>query len=79
MFLFDAARFNRLAWQQARDTQQLSIEEVLQQVFAQTWKREAIPSKVVAGEAVQMAANWVVLDASLSMLDSGRLHPQVQA
>ncbi len=79
MFLFDAARFNRLAWQQARDTQQLSIEEVLQQVFAQTWKREAIPNKVVAGEAVQMAANWVVLDASLSMLDSGRLHPQVQA
>lgn len=79
LFLFDAARFNRLAWQQARDAQQLSVEEVLQQSFASTWKRDATTSKVLAGEAVQLAANWVVLDATLSMLDSGRLHPQVQA
>ncbi len=79
LFLFDTARFNRLAWQHARDAQQLGVDELLKQIFAVTWQRGAIDGKVVAGEAVQLASNWVVLDAVLSMLDSGRLHPQVQA
>ncbi|MFZ6798851.1 zinc-dependent metalloprotease [Undibacterium sp. Di24W] len=79
MFLFDAARINRLAWQQANDAQQLGVTELFKQVFDQTWKREPIPSHLVAGEAVQLAANWVILDATLNLLDSGRLHPQVQA
>lgn len=79
LFLFDAARFNRLAWQHARDAQQLGVQESLQVVFDQTWKRDAIPASIVAGEAVQLAANWVVLDAILNLIDSGRLHPQVQA
>lgn len=79
LFLFDAARFNRLAWQHARDAQQVSVDEVLRQVFAATWQRDAVPSKVNAGEAVQLASNWVVLDATLGLLESGRLHPQVQA
>ncbi|TXI94544.1 MAG: DUF5117 domain-containing protein [Burkholderiaceae bacterium] len=79
LFLFDSARFNRLAWQHARDTQQIGTTELLKQVFAATWQRDAIQQKVVAGEAVQLASNWVVLDAVLNMLDGGRLHPQVQA
>lgn len=79
MFLFDAARINRLAWQQANDAQQLGVTELFKQAFEQTWKRETIPSHVVAGEAVQLAANWVVLDATLNLIDSARLHPQVQA
>lgn len=79
LFLLDAARFNRLAWQHARDAQQLGVQESLQVVFDQTWKRDAIPASIVAGEAVQLAANWVVLDAVLNLIDGGRLHPQVQA
>ena len=79
LFLFDTARFNRTAWQHARDAQQLGVDELLKQIFAATWQRDAIDGKVVAGEAVQLASNWVVLDAVLSMLDSGRLHPQAQA
>jgi hypothetical protein len=79
LFLFDAARINRLAWQQANDAQQLGVAELFKQVFDQTWKREAIPNNLVAGEAVQLAANWVILDATLNLLESARLHPQVQA
>lgn len=79
LFLFDAARINRLAWQQSRDAQQLGVSELFKQVFDQTWKRDAVASKVIAGEAVQLAANWVVLDAVLNLIVSARLHPQVQA
>ncbi|MBR7800356.1 zinc-dependent metalloprotease [Undibacterium sp. FT137W] len=78
-FLFDPSRINRLSWQHARDIQQLGVSELLQQVFERTWKRSSVPSNVVAGEAVQLASNWVVLDAVLNLIDSGRLHPQVQA
>ncbi len=78
-FLFDASRVNRLAWQHASDPQQLGVTELLHQVLAQTWKREATPKHLIAGEAVQLAANWVILDAALNLLDGGRLHPQVQA
>ncbi len=78
-FLFDAARVNRLYWQQSTDTQQVGVAELFQQTFAQTWKRDSVGPKLVAGEAVQLAANWVVLDAVMQLLDGGRLHPQVQA
>ncbi len=77
--LFDAERLNRLAWQQARDPAQLGVDGLLQQVFQATWQREAVPARVVAGEALQLASNWVVLDAMLNLLDSGKLHPQVAA
>jgi hypothetical protein len=79
LFLFDAARINRLAWQHSSDTQQLGVSELFKQVFEQTWKRDAVAPKLIAGEAVQLAANWVVLDAVLSLIDGARLHPQVQA
>ena len=40
LFLFDAARINRLAWQHAIDgQQQLGVRELFQQVFKQTWQR----------------------------------------
>jgi hypothetical protein len=79
LFLFDAARINRLAWQHSSDTQQLGVSELFKQVFEQTWKRDTVAPKLIAGEAVQLAANWVVLDAVLNLIDGARLHPQVQA
>ncbi len=78
-FVFDASRFNRLAWQHARDAQQPGVQETLDQLLAAGWKREAVPAALPAGEAVQLAANWVVLDAALKLVDGGNLHPQVQA
>ena len=57
----------------------MGVSELFKQVFDQTWKRDAIAPKVIAGEAVQLAANWVVLDAVLNLIDGARLHPQVQA
>ncbi len=78
-FLFDATRLNRLAWQNARDNGQPGVSELLELVLAKTWKRESVPKSLVAGEAVQVAANWVVLDSLLNVLDGGRLHPGVDA
>jgi len=78
-FLLDPARLNRLAWQHARDPQQPGAAEALNLLLQRTWKREAVPASVPGGEAVQMAANWVLLDATLNLLDGGKLHPGVQA
>lgn len=77
-FLFDPARLNRLAWQHARDAQQPGAAELLGSVFRGTWQRTEVGT-TGGGEAVQLAANWVVLDAALGALDSGQLHPQVEA
>jgi hypothetical protein len=77
-FVFDASRFNRLAWQHARDAQQPGVQETLEAVLSASWKREPVPG-LAAGEAVQLSANWVVLDAALKMLDGGNLHAQVAA
>ncbi len=77
--LFDPERLNRLAWQQARDAQQPGVAGLLDLVLQATWQREPVPACVVGGEAVQLAANWVVLDAMLNVLDGGKLHPQVAA
>ena len=73
-FLFDAGRLNRLYWQRARDAAQPGLSEVVDTVLARTWKRDAVPAGVVGGEAVQLAANWVVLDALLLAVDRGGLH-----
>lgn len=78
-FLFDAARLNRLAWQHARDASQPGLQEVVGAVLAKTWRRDAIPSSLAGAEAVQLAANWVVLDAMLSAVDGGGLHASVEA
>ena len=78
-FLLDAERLNRLTWQHARDAQQPGAAETVNLLLQRTWKREAVPASVPGGEAVQVAANWVLLDAMLNVLEGGKLHPGVQA
>ena len=78
-FLLDAGRINRLSWQHARDPQQPGVQELLSLLLERTWKREPVPSSVPGGEAVQLAADWVLLDATLNLLDSSKLHPNVDA
>ena len=78
-FLFAPQRLNRLAWQHARDAHEPGVADMLDVVFRGTWQRDRIADGVPAGDAVQTAANWVVLDALLSALDAGQLHAQVDA
>ncbi|WP_342118692.1 zinc-dependent metalloprotease [Pseudoduganella sp. OTU4001] len=78
-FLFDASRLNRLYWQHARDAAMPGTGDVLDAALAATWKRAAVPSSVAGGEAVQLAANWVVLDGLLQALEGGKLHANVDA
>ena len=78
-FLLDAGRINRLAWQHARDPRQPGVQEMLSLLLQKTWQREPVPASVIGGEAVQLAANWVVIDGLLNLLDGGKLHPQVDA
>ncbi|MET0268249.1 MAG: zinc-dependent metalloprotease, partial [Duganella sp.] len=81
LFLFEPARINRLSWQHARDARQLGVSETLDAVLASSWKRggAALPSGLPGAAAVQQAADWVVLDSLLRLLDSDKLHPQVDA
>jgi hypothetical protein len=78
-FLFAPERLNRLAWQHARDVGSPGVAEVLEATFHGTWQRKSIDAGLPAGEAVQAAANWVVLDALLATLETGKLHAQVAA
>jgi hypothetical protein len=78
-FLFAPQRLNRLAWQHARDAAQPGVGEVLDAVFRASWQRDAVDAALPAGEAVQVAANWVVLDALLLTLEGRELHAQVDA
>ncbi|MGO4377839.1 zinc-dependent metalloprotease [Pseudoduganella sp. RAF19] len=78
-FLFDATRMNRVAWQHARDAAQPGVQEVLSATLAKTWKRDAVPSSLTGGEAVQLASDWVVLDTLLKVVDDGGLHANVEA
>jgi hypothetical protein len=78
-FLFDASRMNRLAWQHARDPRQPGMQEAVDQVLLQTWKRPPVAGTVAGGEAIQDSANWVVLDAMLRLIDGAELHAGQQA
>lgn len=78
-FLFDAGRFNRIAWQNARDPRQPGVQEALDLVLGRTWKRAPVPPSLPAGEAVQLASDWVVLDFLLKLTGSAGLHPSVAA
>jgi hypothetical protein len=53
--------------------------EVIEAALSRGWKRSAVPASLAGGEAVQLAANWVVLDALLQVLDSGKLHANADA
>jgi hypothetical protein len=79
MFLFDAGRINRLAWQHARDPRQPGVEELIETVLRSGWQRTAPPANLVAGEAVQLSVNWVVLDSLLNLLDGAKLHAGAEA
>ncbi|MFC4820221.1 zinc-dependent metalloprotease [Dokdonella ginsengisoli] len=78
-FLFAPARLNRLAWQHARDADAPGVADVLDATFRGTWQSAPAASAAPAADAVQTAANWVVLDAALNALDGGQLHAQVDA
>jgi hypothetical protein len=78
-FLFAPQRLNRLAWQHARDAHEPGVADVLDAVFRGTWQRDTIGDGVPAGAAVQTAADWVVVDALLNVLEAGHLHAQVDA
>jgi hypothetical protein len=78
LFLFAPERLNRLAWQHARDARQPGVADVLDATFRGTWQQSPRVD-VPAATAVQVAANWVVLDALLHVLDDGKLHAQVDA
>ena len=78
-FLLEAGRINRVSWQHARDARQPGVQELLSQLLQKTWKRDVVPGSVIAGEAVQLASNWVVADSLLNLLEGGKLHPQVAA
>ena len=78
-FLFDPSRLNRIAWQHARDATQPGIATVIDQLFRGTWQNENTDASVAAANAVQLAANWVVLDSLLATLEGGQLHAQAQA
>ncbi|TFW14803.1 zinc-dependent metalloprotease [Duganella callida] len=78
-FLLDPGRINRVAWQHARDSKQPGVQELLSVLLQKTWKRAPVPAALTGGEAVQLAADWVVVDSLLNLLDGGQLHPQVAA
>ncbi|NCT67014.1 MAG: DUF5117 domain-containing protein [Rhodanobacteraceae bacterium] len=78
-FLFAPERLNRLAWQHARDAREPGVADLLEATFRGTWQRDAAAMNRPGAEAVQLAANWVVLDALLHALDGGALHAQVDA
>jgi len=78
-FLFAPERLNRLYWQHARDENFPGVGEVLDAIFAGTWQHVPRTSDTPAAEAVQGAANRVVLDSLLHALDDGKLHAQADA
>jgi hypothetical protein len=56
------------------------VAELLALVLAGGWQGDAKAVRAAPGAAaVQQAANWVVLDSALRLLDGGKLHPQVDA
>ncbi|TDR40076.1 uncharacterized protein DUF5117 [Tahibacter aquaticus] len=78
-FLFDPARLNRLAWQQAREPAQPGIADLMSTTFRGTWQRDAAGDSAPGAAAVQIAANWTTLDALLQLLDGGSLNAPVEA
>ncbi|MEO6690364.1 MAG: zinc-dependent metalloprotease [Dokdonella sp.] len=78
-YLFASQRLNRLAWQHARDAREPGIAETLDTVFRGTWQHDSMAANIPAGDAVQVASNWVVLDSLLYALEAAQLDAQVDA
>lgn len=77
--MFDGARLNRLAWQQARDPSLPGVQTLMRAAFAGSWQRDRFPAELIAAEAVQLSANWILLDSVLAALDGDHLHASVAA
>ncbi|MFJ5104387.1 zinc-dependent metalloprotease [Streptomyces sp. NPDC088554] len=78
--LLDPARLNRLAWQHAADPAVPGVAVLLGALLDATWHRaDPVPAGVLAGEAVQHTANWVLLHHVLAVLEGDALHAPVRA
>ena len=77
-FLFAPERMNRLAWQHARDAHMPGVADMLARVFGGTWQH-APGGGAPAESAVQIASDWVTLDALLHALDAHVLGAQIDA
>jgi len=77
--LFNSSRLNRLESQSLRDPSQLSVPELLKEVFSYTWQHHSSEGTTRGMQAIQLSINWVVLDAVLGALQEGNLHPMVEA
>lgn len=78
-FMFDTSRLNRLAWQHAADHNQLGLDELFKSVFESTWTKSYTTNNNSSFEVVQLAIDWVVIEATIDALDSGQLHASVAA
>lgn len=77
--LLDPARLNRLGWQHAADPAVPGPADLADALLDATWRRpDPVPDDLVAGEAVQETAGWVVLRAVLDVLGNDTLHDTVR-
>jgi hypothetical protein len=74
--LLNPERLNRMAWQHARDARLPGVTQAVGLLLQRTWQAESAGG---ISQATQSAANGVVLDGLLSVLDSGKLHAAAQA
>jgi hypothetical protein len=68
-------RLQRLALQHATDPTLPGVRDSIDALLAGTW-RAPLPARATTA-AVQRSINWVVLDALLTALEAGNLHPLV--
>ncbi|MGW2509240.1 zinc-dependent metalloprotease [Streptomyces scopuliridis] len=77
--LLDPARLNRLGWQHAADPAVPGPADLVDALLDATWRRpDPVPDDLVAGEAVQETAGWVVLRAVLDVLGDDTPHDAVR-
>jgi len=77
-YLFEGERLNRIAWQHARDDDQLGIADLMDAVYEATWQG-ATPRSAEARDAVRSTVSWAVLDQLIATLDGRKLQPAVVA
>ncbi|MGI5451769.1 zinc-dependent metalloprotease [Streptomyces sp. CA-249302] len=78
--LLEPARLNRLAWQHAADAAVPGVTELVEALLDATWRRaDPIPAEVPGGTAVQLTADWTLVNHLLTVLKDGTLHAPVRA
>ena len=70
-------RLHRLALQQAHDPALPGLRDTLDALIAASWQAPQPTQPRLA--QIQRSINWVVLDALMAAVDSGNLHPTVDA